>query len=116
MKLTQKVVEKAYKDFKTKRRAVHNTALKLAEAKRLLDERKAVLVNDGLSGSNEESRKADLFTKTGAERAAFDRADLEYKRAVMEFELAQAEVDFVKWSIRLSILTADEGLVGEGDE
>lgn len=71
-----------------------------AETKFELDVKEARLIAEGLEGSNENIRKANLFLKTEEERRAALAAEIGLKHAQRDFDIATAQFWALKYELR----------------
>jgi hypothetical protein len=71
------------------------------DAKRMLVRQERSERRNGLEGTNDKARQADLDKKVAKEKKAMEKAQNATLKAQLGFDLAKLDVDHIKWAIRL---------------
>lgn len=104
--VTTAALDTAFNNLKTKRTALFDAAKERAAAQANLEVFQAEKTNEGLAGSNKEQREANLFVLSADLQAKLMDTETVYKQAALDWELAEIEVNRIKYAIRLASIAA----------
>lgn len=105
--ITQEQIEAAIYGVKHSTEALFNAAELLIDVKRQFEIDKAAKIAAGeIVGKNEDERKAAARIALATQYLAVDKAEANERQARHNYDMAQLELEFVRYSLRLMEVTA----------
>jgi hypothetical protein len=94
-------ISQAFAALREARKGLYEASKKELEAKEYLKRSECgLLLSDKITGKNAEIREAQIIFETGIDRDLLEDASTKKAKAQLAFDLAQLEVDEIKWLIR----------------